>query len=117
MGDRYLNLVNSPVGSAVASRVGLPKPAVLRRYAEGEPILPGPVRIGAVGKVAPALGKLVAATGVDVRTAETDSDRWGALIFDARAVSTPADLASLRDFFSGRLRSLMSCGRVLVLGR
>jgi len=117
MGDRYLNLVNSPVGSAVASRVGLPKPAVLRRYVEGEPILPGPVRIGAVGKVDPALSKLVSATGADVRTTEADGDRWGALIFDATAVSSPADLAALRDFFSGRLRSLMSCGRVLVLGR
>ena len=31
MSDRYMNLVNSPVGSAVASRVGLPRPTVLRR--------------------------------------------------------------------------------------
>ena len=44
--DRYLNLVNSPVGSAVASRVGLPQPAVLRRYAAGDPLLPGPVLLG-----------------------------------------------------------------------
>ena len=118
MADRYLDLVNSPFGSAVASRVGLPKPAKLRRYREDAPILPGPVLIGAVnGKVKASLTKLVGATGAEVRAAETEGDRWGALIFDATAVSTPADLAALREFFSGRLRSLASSGRVLVLGR
>ncbi|MCW2494813.1 3-oxoacyl-ACP reductase [Jatrophihabitans sp.] len=118
MSDRYLNLVNSPLGSAVATRVGLPKPAVLRRYKSGDPILPGPVLIGATtGRVKASLIKLVTAAGADVRAAETEGDRWGALIFDATAVATPADLAGIREFFSGRLRSLLPSGRVLVLGR
>ena len=46
MSDRYLNLVNSPIGAKVASTVGLPRPAVLRRYSSTEPIVPGPVLLG-----------------------------------------------------------------------
>ncbi len=38
MTDRYLNLVNSPIGAKVASTVGLPRPAVLRRFRAGDPI-------------------------------------------------------------------------------
>jgi hypothetical protein len=37
MTDRQLALVNSPIGSAVAARVGLPRPAVLRRYESSSP--------------------------------------------------------------------------------
>src|SRR3954451_12957246 len=111
MSDRYLNLVNSPVGSAVATRVGLPKPAVLRRYKADDPILPGPVLVGAAtGKVKASLTKLVAATGADVRTAEVEGDRWGALILDATGIATPADLAGIREFFSGSLRGLVPSG-------
>jgi len=32
MADRYLELVNSGIGRSVAGRLGLPRPAVLRRY-------------------------------------------------------------------------------------
>jgi 3-oxoacyl-[acyl-carrier protein] reductase len=118
MADRYLNLVNSPLGSAVATRVGLPKPAVLRRYKAGDPIVGGPVLVGATsGKPKAALTKLVTAAGAEVRTEAGEDDRWGALILDATSVARPSDLAGLREFFSGRLRSLLPSGRVLVLGR
>ena len=118
MADRYLALVNSSVGSALASRVGLPKPAVLRRFAPDAPLVPGPVLVGAAtGKVKPSLTKLITAAGAEVRTSEGEDDRWGALVLDATGVAAPADLAGVREFFSGRLRSLMPNGRVIVLGR
>ena len=117
MSDKYLNLVNSPVGSAVASRVGLPRPAVLRRYQAGEPILPGPVLLGASdGPASAGLRTLVAATGAEI-TEPSESARYGALIFDARSITTPAGLAAFPDFFAGSLRQLAPSGRVLVLGR
>lgn len=118
MSDRYLNLVNSPVGSAVASRVGLPRPAVLRRYEPGAPLVPGPVLLGATpGKVSAALKKTVTATGAQVLEGPSESAKYGALIFDARAVAAPADLAGFQSFFAGALRQLVPSGRVLVLGR
>ncbi|MGI8760903.1 MAG: 3-oxoacyl-ACP reductase [Jatrophihabitantaceae bacterium] len=114
MSDKYLNLVNSPIGSAVASRVGLPRPVVLRRYHEGDPLLPGPALIGSTsGRVPARLTKLVKAAGAEVGEAE----RLGALVLDARDAAAPADLAGLRDFLAGRLRQLLPSGRVLVLGR
>jgi 3-oxoacyl-[acyl-carrier protein] reductase len=116
--DRYLNLVNSPIGSKVASTVGLPRPAVLRRYKAGEPILPGPLLLASTsGKPAAALTKLLANAGADARTEATDDDRFGALVLDARGVSSPGDLTKLRAFLAGRLRSLLPSGRVLVLGK
>lgn len=115
MSDRYLNLVNSPVGSTIASKVGLPRPAVLRRHSPDAPLLPGPVLLG--GAARPGLAELLRAAGADVLDTDSDAARWGALIFDATDITTPADLAGLREFLSGRLRRLADCARVLVLGR
>jgi 3-oxoacyl-[acyl-carrier protein] reductase len=118
MSDRYLNLVNSPVGSAVASRVGLPRPAVLRRFTAGEPLLPGPVLLGSTsGRPSAALKKLITSAGAELVDGAADGARLGALILDARAVASPADLAAFPAFFAGALRQLVPCGRVLVLGR
>jgi 3-oxoacyl-[acyl-carrier protein] reductase len=118
MSDRYLSLVNSPVGSAVASRVGLPKPAVLRRFESGAPLLPGPALVAtSSGLPATEVTAILAGAGVEVRDASSDDDRWAALVLDARDVRTPADLSTFRTFFAGRLRQLSSSGRVIVLGR
>jgi 3-oxoacyl-[acyl-carrier protein] reductase len=116
--DRYLNLVNSPLGAKVASTVGLPRPAVLRRYQPGEPIVPGPVLLGATGgQVGESLVQLVAGIGADARTAPGEDTRWGALVLDARSVAAPDDLAGVRSFLAPQLRALLPSGRVLVLGR
>src|SRR3954452_22359811 len=99
MSDRYLNLVNSPVGSAVASRVGLPQPAKLRRYSAGDPLLPGPAVIGTTsGKAPTALRTALTGAGIDVLDALPEGARVAAALLDARSVSTPADLGALRDF-------------------
>jgi 3-oxoacyl-[acyl-carrier protein] reductase len=118
MSDRYLNLVNSPVGSALASRVGLPQPAKLRRYSAGDPLLPGPALVGTSSGQAPtALTKLLTAAGVEVLDALGDGDRPAAVVLDARGVAAPSDLAGVRDFISPALRGLAPSGRVIVLGQ
>ncbi|HEY7007286.1 MAG TPA: 3-oxoacyl-ACP reductase [Jatrophihabitantaceae bacterium] len=118
MSDKYLNLVNSPLGARVASTVGLPRPVVLRRYRASEPIVPGPVLVGSTsGRVPKKLTALVAATGVELQTEPVEGTRWGALLLDARSVATPSDLGGLRAFLSPQLRALVPSGRVIVLGR
>jgi 3-oxoacyl-[acyl-carrier protein] reductase len=115
--DRYLNLVNSPVGSAVASRVGLPRPAVLRRYQAGDPLLPGPALLGSTtGRPTAALRKVLTAAGVDVVDRAEDSS-VAAVVLDARSVARPADLGALREFLAPGVKALGPSGRVLVLGR
>ncbi|MDT4921715.1 MAG: 3-oxoacyl-[acyl-carrier protein] reductase [Pseudonocardiales bacterium] len=118
MSDRYLNLVNSPFGSAVASRVGLPQPAKLRRYSAGDPLLPGPAVLGATGgKPAAALRKALTGAGVEVLDTLPEDAKVAAAVLDARSVVTPADLGALREFLAPAVKALQSNGRVLVLGR
>jgi 3-oxoacyl-[acyl-carrier protein] reductase len=118
MSDRYLNLVNSPIGAKVASTVGLPRPAVLRRYSATEPIVHGPVLLGSTsGQVGDDLVKIVTGAGGQAQTTPAEGQRWGALILDARSVATPTDLGGLRAFLTPELRALLPSGRVIVLGR
>ncbi len=94
MSDRYLNLVNSPIGSKPSqSRVGLPRPAVLRRYSAGDPLLPGPGRArlddrtrACAADQARHQGRRGAPSG------RPTTSGFGALIVDAREVAAPGDL-------------------------
>ena len=51
MTDKYAQLVNQSLGRNVAKKLGLPQPAVLRRYEPGGPLISGPVLVqgGTVG--------------------------------------------------------------------
>jgi 3-oxoacyl-[acyl-carrier protein] reductase len=118
MSDRYLNLVNSPFGAAVATRVGLPRPAVLRRYATGDPLLPGAAVVGSTaGRVPTQLTALLTKAGVEAVDSVPDGSKVAALVLDARSVAAPSDLAGVREFLSPGVKALLPSGRVLVLGR
>ena len=45
MTDTYLNLVNSGFTKKIAQQLGLPRPAVLRRFRPGQPLVDGPVLV------------------------------------------------------------------------
>ena len=47
MPDRYQQLANTPLGKLVTQQVGLPAPSVLERYRPGQPVISGPVLLGA----------------------------------------------------------------------
>lgn len=121
MSDRYLSLVNSPIGKNVASRLGLPRPAQLRRYAAGEPALDGAVLVGTVDPAgAGTVADLVAGSGLTVGSADserTEPDRHAGIVFDATGVTGVADLAKLRDFLAGPVKKLRPSGRVVLIGR
>ncbi|HXF02798.1 MAG TPA: 3-oxoacyl-ACP reductase, partial [Arthrobacter sp.] len=57
MADRYLDLVNAGPVKSLAKKLGLPQPAVLRRYRPGAPLLPGPVLVLGSGSGADLLAK------------------------------------------------------------
>jgi len=115
MTDRYAELVNSTVGRQIAGRLGLPRPAVLRRYKPGDPLLPGPALLGAAGpSTLPPLAPLLEAAGVDTRPGP--DDRLAALILDASGVAGVDDLGGIRDFLAEPLRRLGPSGRVVVIG-
>jgi len=113
--DRYQRWVNSPLGSALAGRVGLPQPAVLRRYHPDDPLLDGPLLLGGTGL--DGLGSSLAAAGAEVHTELGNDRRWAALVYDATGLREPAGLVGLREFLHGSLRRLGPSGRVVLLGR
>jgi 3-oxoacyl-[acyl-carrier protein] reductase len=122
MSDWYRDFANSGFGTTITKQLGLPRPAVLRRYEPGQPLLPGPAVIGSAGegRLRDALTELLQAEGVQVQspvTADgaTDGEKPAAVILDATGLRTPADLASAHDFLSPAIKRLRATGRVLIL--
>ncbi|RJO76805.1 3-oxoacyl-ACP reductase [Nocardia panacis] len=110
----YGSFIHSAPGAFLAGKLGLPKPETLRRYAKGEPPLPGPVLLGGKGRTADAIRNLLS----DYTFAETPvpGTKYGALVFDATAIASIDELAQLFEFFQPAMRGIAASGRVLVVG-
>jgi len=124
MGDRYSDLVNSGLGKTLASRLGLPRPTILRRYAVGQPLLAGPALVGGVGDapLLPDIQRTLKAAGADDVSAEADSPqsadgpRLGAVVIDFSAARAVEDLESLRAVLAPAVRRLGACARIVLVG-
>ncbi|MFC8618331.1 3-oxoacyl-ACP reductase [Micromonospora purpureochromogenes] len=120
MTDRYASFVQSGAGRALVKRLGLPDPPRLRRHTPGDPLVPGPVLLGAAtgGRLAEPVGKILNAAGVELRdpAAVDATARFGALVYDATGITDSTGLRQLYDFFHPQARALLSSGRVIVLG-
>lgn len=68
MRDRYSDLVNSGPGKTLAGMLGLPRPAKLRRYASGQPMLVGPAIVEGVAgaPLLPEIQRILTVAGADV---------------------------------------------------
>jgi 3-oxoacyl-[acyl-carrier protein] reductase len=120
--DWYRDFANSGIGTAITKQLGLPRPAVLRRYEPGAPLLPGPAVVGAAGKgwlrdtVTAVLGDAgVTVLPPVVADGATDGERPAAVVLDATGLAGPADLAAVHDFLAPALERLRRSGRVVVL--
>ena len=117
MADTYSDLVNSKVGKQVAPRLGLPRPARLRRYAPDQPLLAGPVLVAgsATRRSRPGLPPCCAARR------STSSPSWPRDSGSARRPG-PASAKDLSDLDASgrsshrRLKKLAPSGRVVVFG-
>ena len=122
MTDWYRDFANSGVGTTLTKKLGLPRPAVLRRYSPGDPLLPGPAVVGSAGegRLGGLLTEILTDAGVPLQspvTADgaTDGDRPAAVLLDATGLRTPADLAAAHAFLAPAVKRLGRTGRVLVL--
>jgi 3-oxoacyl-[acyl-carrier protein] reductase len=116
--DWYRDFANSGVGSTLVKQLGLPRPAVLRRYEPGAPLLPGPAVVGTAGegRLHKTLTRVLEDVGVPVLSAvDADGERLGAVLLDATGVTGPTDLAAARDVLAPAVKRLGPSGRVLVL--
>ncbi|MFL5823569.1 MAG: 3-oxoacyl-ACP reductase [Solirubrobacteraceae bacterium] len=141
MADRYTQLVNTPLGRMITKQVGLPTPVSLERHEPGQPVVSGPVLLGAaagpqlVGAVASVLSAIGAEAQTplqdDVRRAAADAsldagifnpevagheDTFKALVFDASGIQDSAGLRQAFDFFGPTIRRVRPSGRIIVLG-
>jgi len=123
--DTYLALVNSGVTASLAKKLGLPRPARLRRTdpaAVDSPLTPGPVLVlsgaNASGE-ADTLAEGLLDWDLDVRrdTRLSDHERWGAVILVLTGLKHPADLAAPALELGSVLRGLAPGGRVVTLSR
>jgi 3-oxoacyl-[acyl-carrier protein] reductase len=141
MSDRYQQLVNTPIGKIVSKQIGLPAPIKLERYERGQPVIDGPVLLGAApgGRLGGAVAQILADIDAEVHTALDDEVRtavadagldaqvWGAetadedqrfkaLVFDASGIADSTQLHAAYAFFHPAIRRVRSSGRVIVLG-
>jgi 3-oxoacyl-[acyl-carrier protein] reductase len=116
MSDLYSQVVNSPPGRFLASRVGLPQPVELDRHTPGAPVVSGAVLIG--GAPGGRLGKQlerVMGTIEAPRPQKSDSP-VKALVFDASGISDSTELVELQRFFHPSVKRVERSGRVIVFG-
>jgi 3-oxoacyl-[acyl-carrier protein] reductase len=115
MSDRYSQIVNAPVVSAVARQVGLPQPVALDRYEPGAPVIAGRVLYGTApgGRAGKALSAFL--DRIKAERAGTEGPAK-ALVFDATGIADSTKLVELQRFFYPAVGRLQRSGRVIVLG-
>ena len=115
MSDRYSQVVNAPVVSAVARQLGLPRPVTLDRYTVGGPVVAGRVLFGAApeGRLGKALAVFLDRIKAERAGAEGPAK---ALLFDATGIADSTELVELQRFFYPAVGRLQRSGRVVVLG-
>ncbi len=142
MSDSYLNFANSPIGAKLTKALGLPKPMVLERFKEGQPPIKGTVLLGGGGapQLLPALAAVLKSMEAQTlahaqlpqwtpvaNAAGLLTGRWGlegepgekvkALVFDASGMDDSSRSDALYQFFHDTARSILPCGRVVIIGR
>ncbi len=119
MADRYQQLVNTPIGRIVSKQVGLPAPVPLERYEPGQPVISGPVLLGAArgGRLRTELERVIRETGAELFTGIPGGDEtFKALVFDATGIGSSGELREAYSFFHPVIRAVRRSGRVIVLG-
>jgi 3-oxoacyl-[acyl-carrier protein] reductase len=118
--DLYQQLVNTPIGRIVTKQVGLPAPVELERYEPGQPVVSGPVLLGAApgGRLSDAVAGVVADADAELINvgAASGEDTFKALVFDASGIKSSAALREAWAFFHPTIRRVRQSGRVIVLG-
>ncbi|UUL75304.1 3-oxoacyl-ACP reductase [Pseudarthrobacter sp. Fe7] len=117
MTDTYTQLVNSGPGRNLAKKLGLPQPAVLRRYKPGQPLATGPVVVLGDTAGADKLAAELLSWDLDVRRHAVPAEKLGAIIMVLDELQHPADLEKPVLAAAGSLRDLRGGGRVITVSR
>ncbi|GAA3496043.1 3-oxoacyl-ACP reductase [Streptomyces prasinosporus] len=113
MADRYLSFAGTAPGRFLTRRLGLPRPAPLRRWSPERPGLDGGLLHLTAGPSAPDLAPVLARTGLDP---DDTTGRPAAVVLDARGVRDVEGLAGVHAALHPVVRSVATSGRIVVLG-
>ncbi|GAA4611089.1 3-oxoacyl-ACP reductase [Saccharopolyspora hordei] len=118
MADRYQQFTSSALGRQVVKRLGLPAPTPLRRHRPGDPVVAGPVLLGAApgSRLGEAIESVTKNAQAQVHRTPAEGERYAALVFDATGIRSSEQLHELHTFFSPTIRQIDRCGRLVVLG-
>ena len=116
MGDRYQALAGTPVGKFVVKNLGLPRPMTLDRYQAGDPLVTGTVLVGSApgGRLGEPLTTALSVLDITTAITPTPGQQHKGIVFDATGITGSPGLLALPAFFTPVMRSLSSCGRVIV---
>ncbi|WP_461190181.1 3-oxoacyl-ACP reductase [Arthrobacter sp. Z4-13] len=117
MTDKYAQLVNQGLGRNVARKLGLPQPAVLRRYEPGTPLINGPVLVQGGTAGADSLAAELLSWDLDVRRHAVPREKLGAIILVLDEVAQPEDLGKPILSAAASLRDLAPGGRIITVSR
>ncbi|ACZ32115.1 short-chain dehydrogenase/reductase SDR [Xylanimonas cellulosilytica DSM 15894] len=144
MTDMYTKAVNTGLGKTVAAKLGLPRPALLRRHQPGATLTVGPVLLvadAASATTATAVGGVLRGWGLDVTdrfegsvpdrgpeptnghpthesvAAAEGETRWGAIVLVVSEVARPADASAAVLALPKALKRLAPHGRVVTVSR
>ncbi|VXB31293.1 3-oxoacyl-(acyl-carrier protein) reductase [Arthrobacter sp. 9AX] len=117
MTDTYAHLVNQGLGRNVAKRLGLPQPAVLRRYRPGQPLITGPIVVQGNTPGADNLAAELLSWDLDVRRHAVPKEKLGAIIVVLDDVARPEDLGKPVLAAAASLRDLGPGGRIITVSR
>ena len=111
MADRYLSFTATAPGRFLTRRLGLPRPAPLRRWSPETPALTGGLLHLTAGTSRADLAPVLARTGLGAGTG-----RPAAVVLDATGVADVAALAEVHAALHPVVRSVAASGRIVVAG-
>ncbi|MFJ8112634.1 3-oxoacyl-ACP reductase [Streptomyces sp. NPDC096132] len=112
MADRYLGFTATAPGRFLTRRLGLPQPAVLRRWSPEQPCLTGNLLHLTAGKsLAVDLAPVLSRTGLPLGAADP-----AAVVLDATGVRDVDTLAEVHAALHPVVPSVAASGRIVVLG-
>lgn len=115
--DKYTKFVSRGFGKDLAKRLGLPQPAILRRYSPGAPLVEGPVLVVGHTSGADAIAKVLLGWDLDVRRHATPKEKLGAIVLVLDELAHPDQLSTPLLVAGASVRDLARNARVVSISR
>lgn len=117
MSNSYQRFIGSGPGRVLARRLGLPRPAPLRRHTPGAPLVPGPLLVIGSSEAARNTARRLLDQGEEVLSHDAGEARLGGIVVVLDDVASATQLASPAMELAPAVRRLAQGARVVVLSR